>query len=74
MPSVPTGEDSAAVVFGPQPTQAARSAWSGIVRVAYWPGPQPRLHPQLHGSMARVAPLLDLELIDSTAPPAPAPA
>jgi succinate dehydrogenase / fumarate reductase, cytochrome b subunit len=34
------------------------------VRVAYWPGCVSRgFTPELHGSMARIAPLLDLELI-----------
>jgi len=35
------------------------------VRVAYWPGCVSRgFTPELHGSMAKVAPLLDLELIE----------
>src|SRR5213082_3561570 len=36
-----------------------------VVRVAYWPGCVSRgFTPELHGSMAKVAPLLDLELIE----------
>ena len=35
------------------------------MKVAYWPGCVSRgFTPELHGSMARVAPLLDLELIE----------
>src|SRR5437588_9127237 len=35
------------------------------MRVAYWPGCVSRgFTPELHGSMARVAPLLDIELIE----------
>ena len=35
------------------------------MKVAYWPGCVSRgFTPELHGSMARVAPLLDIELIE----------
>src|SRR5436305_13600435 len=35
------------------------------MRVAYWPGCVSRgFTPELHGSMAKVAPLLDLELVE----------
>jgi len=35
------------------------------VKVAYWPGCVSRgFTPELHGSMARVAPLLDIELVE----------
>ena len=35
------------------------------MRVAYWPGCVSRgFAPELHGSMARIAPLLDIELIE----------
>jgi succinate dehydrogenase / fumarate reductase cytochrome b subunit len=34
------------------------------VKVAYWPGCVSRgFTPELHGSMAKVAPLLDIEMI-----------
>ena len=34
------------------------------MKVAYWPGCVSRgFTPELHGSMARVAPLLDIELV-----------
>src|SRR5205814_3781516 len=37
----------------------------GLVKVAYWPGCVSRgFTPELHGSMAKVAPLLDLELVE----------
>jgi hypothetical protein len=36
-----------------------------VSKVAYWPGCVSRgFTPELHGSMAKVAPLLDLELIE----------
>ena len=60
---MPTGEDSAAVASGPNP----RKLRIGLER--HREGRllarlrEPRLHPELHGSMARIAPLLDLELI-----------
>ena len=35
------------------------------MKVAYWPGCVSRgFTPELHGSMAKIAPLLDLELIE----------
>src|SRR5271166_3488138 len=35
------------------------------MRVAYWPGCVSRgFAPELHGSMARIAPLLDIELVE----------
>ncbi|HEX4564584.1 MAG TPA: heterodisulfide reductase-related iron-sulfur binding cluster, partial [Solirubrobacteraceae bacterium] len=35
------------------------------MRVAYWPGCVSRgFTPELHGSMAKVAPLLDIELVE----------
>src|SRR5688500_6798923 len=35
------------------------------IKVAYWPGCFSRgFTPELHGSMARIAPLLDLELVE----------
>ena len=35
------------------------------MKVAYWPGCVSRgFTPELHGSMARVAPLLDIELVE----------
>ena len=37
----------------------------GAVKVAYWPGCVSRgFTPELHGSMAKVAPLLDIELVE----------
>ena len=39
------------------------------MKVAYWPGCVSRgFTPELHGSMAQVAPLLDLELIELDVP------
>jgi succinate dehydrogenase / fumarate reductase cytochrome b subunit len=36
-----------------------------VIRVAYWPGCVSRgFTPELHGSMAKVAPLLDIELVE----------
>ena len=38
------------------------------MKVAYWPGCVSRgFTPELHGSMAKVAPLLDIELVRWTA-------
>jgi len=35
------------------------------MKVAYWPGCVSRgFTPELHGSMAKVAPLLDIELVE----------
>ena len=35
------------------------------MKVAYWPGCVSRgFTPELHGSMAKIAPLLDIELIE----------
>ena len=36
------------------------------MKVAYWPGCVSRgFTPELHGSMAKIAPLLDIELVDA---------
>jgi succinate dehydrogenase / fumarate reductase cytochrome b subunit len=47
------------------------------MKVAYWPGCVSRgFTPELHGSMAQVAPLLDIELVEltrSTRAPSPSP-
>ena len=43
------------------------------MKVAYWPGCVSRgFTPELHGSMAAVAPLLDIELVDVVLEAAPA--
>ena len=45
------------------------------IKVAYWPGCVSRgFTPELHGSMALVAEQLGIELVNSTAPTAAAPA
>ena len=42
-----------------------RRGGGGAVKVAYWPGCVSRgFTPELHGSMAQVAPLLDIELVE----------
>ena len=44
---------------------AARRRGGAVMKVAYWPGCVSRgFTPELHGSMALVAPLLDIELIE----------
>ena len=45
------------------------------MKVAYWPGCVSRgFTPELHGSMAKVAPLLDIELVELDRATAAAPA
>ena len=45
------------------------------MKVAYWPGCVSRgFTPELHGSMAKVAPLLDIELVELDRAAAAAPA
>src|SRR4051812_6167201 len=47
--------------------EASRTSAEGgsVVKVAYWPGCVSRgFTPELHGSMAKVAPMLDIELVE----------
>ena len=52
----------------PAPRPASRARARGVphpMKVAYWPGCVSRgFTPELHGSMAKIAPLLDLELVE----------
>src|SRR5207237_6282963 len=46
------------------PTPRPRHRGLRLMRVAYWPGCVSRgFTPELHGSMAKVAPLLDIDLV-----------
>ena len=50
---------------GPRRRGRRRREEPGAVKVAYWPGCVSRgFTPELHGSMAKVAPLLDIELVE----------
>ncbi len=75
-PSMPAGEPEAPVA-PPAPDKSPTFPGPGegsenepqrkreLMKVAYWPGCVSRgFTPELHGSMAKVAPLLDLELIE----------
>ncbi len=48
-----------------EPARWTKSGGGGSMKVAYWPGCVSRgFTPELHGSMAKVAPLLDIELVE----------
>ncbi len=61
-------EDSSETAAGEPVAPAGRRAASKegeLMKVAYWPGCVSRgFTPELHGSMAKVAPLLDIELVE----------
>ena len=51
-------------IVGERPARGAHGR-GGRMKVAYWPGCVSRgFTPELHGSMAKVAPMLDLELVE----------
>ena len=62
----PAGSEAApgAAAGGPDATADQRPKGAQPMKVAYWPGCVSRgFTPELHGSMAKVAPLLDIELV-----------